>query len=74
VLLVGGKSIGAKQQRTEESVICNSSIFFITNCFLINIGINLLIYYVRFQENYGKSDPANVAIVKALYKELDLQV
>ncbi|XP_062161452.1 farnesyl pyrophosphate synthase 1 [Alnus glutinosa] len=24
-------------------------------------------------ENYGKSDPANVAIVKALYKELDLQ-
>lgn len=27
-----------------------------------------------FQENYGKLDPANVAEVKALYKELDLQV
>lgn len=26
------------------------------------------------QENYGKADPANVATVKALYKELDIEV
>lgn len=27
-----------------------------------------------FQEAYGKPDPENVAKVKAIYKELDLQV
>jgi farnesyl diphosphate synthase len=71
-LVVKALELSSKEQKKVLYVIAR--IFFITICFLINIGINLLIYYVRFQENYGKSDPANVAIVKALYKELDLQV
>jgi farnesyl diphosphate synthase len=34
----------------------------------------LLTDVIFFQENYGKADPANVAKVKALYHELNLQV
>jgi farnesyl diphosphate synthase len=34
----------------------------------------LLTDVVFFQENYGKADPENVAKVKALYHELNLQV
>jgi len=30
--------------------------------------------FSMFQENYGKAEPSNVAKVKALYKELDLEV
>ncbi|EFH53376.1 hypothetical protein ARALYDRAFT_905124 [Arabidopsis lyrata subsp. lyrata] len=36
---------------------------------LVDIGI-----YFQVQENYGKSDQSNAAIVKDLFKELDLEV
>ncbi|XP_020880745.1 farnesyl pyrophosphate synthase 1, mitochondrial [Arabidopsis lyrata subsp. lyrata] len=35
---------------------------------LVDIGI-----YFQVQENYGKSDQSNAAIVKDLFKELDLE-
>lgn len=34
----------------------------------------VLTYGGWFQENYGNPDPSKVAKVKALYKELDIQV
>lgn len=70
--MVGGKSTGTLQWGTKESVTCKSGSSFV--CYLVSpikIGIAHLLC---LQENYGKPDPANVAKVKALYKELDLQV
>ena len=48
-------------------------------CISMNIQYFSLInhfffFFCGLQENYGKADPENVAKVKALYNELNLQV
>lgn len=74
VFLVGGKSIGAKQWGT-KGILHVRGKFPYTFClpFLVNIEINL-IFDCLLPRELRKPDPANVAKVKALYKELDLQV
>jgi ABC-type multidrug transport system permease subunit len=48
VLLVGGKSIGAKQRRTEETIICKSLIFFITILIVSSLILGLFCSFIMF--------------------------
>lgn len=72
VLLAGCASHWACQWRSDENITCKSSLVWLPFSSFSWIKSNVL--DVIFQENYGKKDAACVAKVKALYKELNLQV
>ena len=66
------KALELCNEEQKKLLHVNMPCFRIHHCFLL--FCKKLLIFMFFQEAYGKPDPENVAKVKALYKELDIEV